>query len=660
MANAELNAAFGTDLPHDVATELQHIQRLLDLSAHELFFKWESYVIKMGVDSTPLHPNTLHDFKKDLQDALERESRAKGHAVQSAKKSAPTPRAGGGDVFGMLDGVVAATPARTSAPAKRKTVDFTTPHTKSAKSALNSSPSHRTPTRPTDVTFDHRPNAGKIDESLNADLPAAARPSQPPADSRVKLKANVELPKFAYKNMAMKLSEASEILDDRIDAFTELVQTHHHLPDHAFGNPAAQSTAEIVGVGRIAGDQPNGKLNAASLVLETSRRMGAGLRVPLTFAHNVGYDLFPGKILALRGTNVSGEYFSVTEILPMPLLGPPASTPTELDIHNDRLTTPDGETRPLNMLVASGPYATDTDLNFAPLHALLAQASDQLADVLILCGPFLDLEHPIVASGDFEAHLPPTAKIEPDKATLTDVFRTLISEPLNRLVQAVPTITVILVPSTRDAISKHVSWPQDRFVKGPLGLPRQVQVVTNPILVSINEMIVGISTQDVLSELRRENVYLPTKGASINNDVMDRLTRHVIEQRHFFPVFPPHAREDLPKPTPIPGEMPRVGDEARLPVGPSLDIGYLKLGEWITVKPDILILPSVLNPFVKVVIEGITSLNPGTLSKRRSAAGGTFAALNVLPRTASEAERDEGVPVAHEVYRRARVDVVRI
>ncbi|KAH9828173.1 DNA polymerase alpha subunit B-like [Teratosphaeria destructans] len=691
----ELDDAFGTHLPPEVATELQHIQRLLDVGAQELFFKWESYVIKMGVDTTRLDAKTLHDFKKDLQDALERESRAKTRAhhglPSAAKKSAATPRAragagagggaggGGGDVLGMLDGIVSATPARTtpSALAKRKApdVDFTTPlQTKSAKSALNSSPSSHTPTRPNQlpvVPFEDRPNAGKIDESLNPDLPAAVRPPQPPPESRVKLKANVELPKFAYKNMAMKLSEASEILDDRIDAFTELVQSHHHLSDHAFGNPAAQSTAEVVAVGRIAGDQPNGRLNAASLVLETSRRMGAGLRVPLRFAPHLGYDLFPGKVVALRGTNVSGEYFSVTEILPMPLLGPPASTPTELDIHNDRLTASDGDPRPLHMLVASGPYTTDTDLTFAPLHALLTRASDQLADVLILCGPFLDLEHPIVAS----------ETSNPTSPTLTDVFRALISEPLTRLVQAVPTITVILVPSTRDAISKHVSWPQDRLVRGPLGLPRQVQVVTNPILVSINEMIVGISTQDVLSELRRDNVHRPTKGAAINNDVMDRLTRHVIEQRHFFPVFPPQAREDLPKPTPIPGETPSAGDEERLSVGASLDIGYLKLGEWITVKPDLLILPSVLNPFVKVplpvppslsffillqltrsyqVIEGITSLNPGTLSKRRSAAGGTFAALNVLPRVPSEAERAEGAPVAHEVYRRARVDVVRI
>ncbi|KAK0859369.1 DNA-directed DNA polymerase alpha subunit pol12 [Friedmanniomyces endolithicus] len=642
----------GGSLSDDVANELHHILRLLDLSAQELFFKWESYVIKMGVENTTLDSKTARAFKKDLQDALERESRAKGHVVHqsAAKRTTATPRGGGGgDVFGMLDGMVSATPApRVSAAAKRKANNFDTPASKSAKSGLNSSPADsKTPIPAGEtqgVAFDSRQNAGEVVQQINDHIPAASAP------------ANLELPKFAYKTMAMKLSETSEILDDRIDTFTDLIQAHYQLPDSAFGNPAAQSTAEVVAVGRIACDQPNGKLNAASVVLETSRRMGAGLRVQLKF-DGVGYDLFPGKIVAVRGTNVSGEYFVVTEVMPIPPMPLPASTPAELEIHNDRLTGPDGEATPLGILVASGPYTTDADLSFAALHALLAQAEDQRTDVLILAGPFLDLEHPVVASGDFHDHLPSDAKLGPDRATLNDVFRLLVSGPLQRLVQAVPTITIIIVPSLRDAISKHVAWPQDRFAKAPLGLPKQVQVVTNPILLSINEMIFGISTQDVLSELRRENVHQSSKGQALSDDTLARLTSNVIEQRHFFPVFPPQSREDLSKPAAISGDVMEAGAERRLAVGASLDIAYLKLAEWINVRPDVLILPSVLNPFVKVV-EGMTCINPGTLCKKRGP--GHFAAMNVLPRVLTDEERDAGEAVAHNVFERARVDIVRI
>ncbi|KAK5746605.1 DNA-directed DNA polymerase alpha subunit pol12 [Elasticomyces elasticus] len=670
-----LSSKFGPLAP-DLSSELTHILHLLSTTPEELFFKWESYIMKMG-DSAKLDLKTLKAFKKDLQDALERESRAKGHVVHqsAAKRTAATPRGnGGGDVMGMLDGMVAnTTPAsgpRLTATARKRQAGgqgFDTPTAnKSTKNGPNSSPadSRKTPsaTAQTATSFEHRPNPGEIMQQINPHIPAATTPSDPPTESRVKLKANLELPKFAYKTMAQTLTSASEILDDRIDSFTDLIQSHHSLPDSAFGNPAAQSTAEIVAVGRICSDQPNGKLNASSVVLETSRRMGAGLRVPLKFNDGIGYGLFPGKILAVRGSNVSGEYFSVSEILTLPSLPLPASTPQELDIHNDRLTSPDdSETRPLGVLVAAGPYTTDTDLDFVALHTLLHKAEQERTDVLILCGPFLDLEHPAIRSGDIASQLPPSTKWEPDRATLNDAFRLLISVPLQKLVVAVPTITIILVPSLRDAVSKHVSWPQDRLAKGPLGLGgvKQVQIVTNPIVVSVNEIVFAVSTLDVLGELRAGDVHQSSKGGKFGGeDMLGRLAAEVVGQRHFFPVFPPQGREDIPKTTGVDGvEDSGAEREGRFPVGVGLDVAYLKLGEWVNVRPDVLVLPSVLNPFVKV-IEGITTINPGTLSKKRGA--GTFVAMNVLPRRVTDGEREQGEAVGHEVFGRGRVDVIRI
>jgi DNA polymerase alpha subunit B len=599
----ELFASSSPNIPQDVLHELLSITRLLSLDPQELFYKWESYVLKMGTENTRLEYKTAKDFKKDLQDALERESRAKGQHAAPRKAMAATPRAGasGGDMFDMLGGAMSTTP-RNMGSAKRKAGEFQTPTSKSAKNGSNGSPATAQP-RDSNAngSFADRQNAGHIMETLNAHIPAATAPEAPATESRVKLKANTELAKFAYKPMAMQLSSASEILDDRIDSFTELVQEHHSLPDSAFGNPAAQSSSEVVAVGRIACDQPDGKLNAASLVLETSRRMGAGMRVPLKFQNGVGYDLFPGKIVALRGTNVSGEYFSVTELLTLPLLPPAASTPTELDIHNERLTDATGDARPLSYLIASGPYTPETDLSFEALHSLLATANTQRPDVLILTGPFLDLEHPLLASGDLEAHLPPDTKLNPDTATLTDVFRVLIAAPLQRLTQTHPTITIILVPSLRDVISKHVSFPQDRLPRAPLGLPKQCQIVTNPITLSINEVVFGISSHDILSELRRENVYAPGKsGGGFNDDMLARLSAHIIDQRHYFPVFPAQGRENLPKVAPIPGEIPAPGQDERQPIGASLDISYMKLAEWLNVRPDVLVLPSTLTPFAKV------------------------------------------------------------
>jgi DNA polymerase alpha subunit B len=386
--------------------------------------------------------------------------------------------------------------------------------------------------------------------------------------------------------MAMKLSEASEVLDDRIEEFVTIVQDHHKLEDSAFGNPATQGQDEIVAVGRIASDSPEGKLNASSIVLETSRRMGAGLRVPLKVDNLRDLHFFPGKIVALRGSNASGEFFQATEILEIPSLNPVASSIDTIDIINDRLMGPEGNTRALVTIVASGPYTTEEDLDFSPFIALLAAAQDIQADSLVLSGPFIDAEHPLVRIGDFD--LPENFPVQPDKATLGDLFRAYISHPLNKLTQALPSISIVLCPSPRDAISKHASWPQDKLVRRELALPKQVSLVPNPMKVSMNEVQFGISSQDVLDQLRSCEV---ASGKYRQINILDRLSRQIIEQRHFFPVFPPvnPVSKDA-----SPDELPFTS------TGPSLDVSYLKLGEMLGVLPDVLVTPSVLPPFTKV------------------------------------------------------------
>lgn len=391
--------------------------------------------------------------------------------------------------------------------------------------------------------------------------------------------------------MSMKLSETSEILDDRIDDFLNLVREHHKLDEDAFGSAASQSTTEVVAVGRIASDSLEGKLNAASLVLETSRRTGGGLRIPLNMDKVKGFQFFPGQIVALRGSNISGHNFTVTQVLEIPLLPNAASAPSAMSAHRQKLLggpdamDTDSEPIPLNIVYASGPYTADDNLDFEPLHQLCSVAADTYADALVLNGPFIDIDHPLIASGDFD--LPEEATFDPDTATMATVFKYMISPALNRLVAANPTVTILLIPSVRDAIEKHVSWPQDSFPRKDLGLPKTAKIVGNPMTLSINEMVLGISSQDVLWELKGDEVVgrpAPTP------DLLARLSRHLIEQRHYFPVFPPMDRSRYAK----------TGTAEGVPEGAMLDVGYLKLGEMVGVRPDVLVVPSALPPFAKV------------------------------------------------------------
>ena len=440
------------------------------------------------------------------------------------------------------------------------------------------------------IAFADRADAGQIIQTLNEQLEPFEPPIAPPAEPRVRLTAASDLKKFGYKPMAMHLSEASEVLDDRIDEFQTLVQEEHQLEDSAFGNASSQSTEETIAVGRIASDTMEGKLNAASLLLETSRRTGAGLRVPLK-VDAISHEFFPGQIVAVRGINASGGCFTAKEVLAMPLLPPSVTAPSMLDQHNERMgVEEEGDSSnpscALNVMLASGPYTTDDNLSFEPLHALCDKAAETYADMLVLVGPIFDIEHPLLASGEFD--LPDDASIEPDKATLTDAFRILVGNPLRQLAQKVPSITIILIPSTRDAINKHVSWPQENFTgKKDLGLPKQVKLVTNPVNVSLNEIVVGITAHDVLYDLRREEVVV---GRPRENNIMARLPGHLIQQRHFYPIYPPVDRNVLPKP----------GTAEGIASGMPLDVSYMKLGEWFISRPDMLITPSALAPFVKV------------------------------------------------------------
>jgi DNA polymerase alpha subunit B len=131
-------------LPADVLAELQSMLRLYSISAEELDFKWQAYSIKMGGEDK-MDLKSTRDFRKTIQDTLERDSRGKAQQRNDSKRAQPTPRAKGGDMYDMLEGLVPNTPRTGTAngthgsSVKRKS-HFDTPTTKATKAHLMSSP----------------------------------------------------------------------------------------------------------------------------------------------------------------------------------------------------------------------------------------------------------------------------------------------------------------------------------------------------------------------------------------------------------------------------------------------------------------------------------------------------------------------------------------
>ncbi|KAG5947006.1 hypothetical protein E4U59_002399 [Claviceps monticola] len=657
MADTDIQTRFSPHKPleQDVLYEIRSILRLHDLSVDDLFFKWDAYCIRMDLDAqSALSLPNIRNLKHSIQDELEKSHRAT--QVRGERRVNAAPRGvSGGDVFGMLDGLVPSTPALASRAANRGSgselkkkmgglkVNSSPAGMSDQLKAMNGLPSS---------SFADRANPGDVVEALNGHLAAAAAPVAPFSEPRIKLTAASDQKKMAYKPLAMKLSEASEVLDDRIDEFMTIVQDYHQLDDSAFGSAASQTTTEVVAVGRIASDSMEGRLNAASLVLETSRRTGMGVRVPLKMDNIRSWSFFPGQIAAFKGINTTGSEFVVHEILQVPLLPNAASTPSALAAHRERLRggpdvmDSDENPAPLNILFAAGPYTADDNLDYEPLHALCSKAADTYADALVLTGPFIDINHPLIATGDFD--LPEeAATIDLDTATMSTVFRYLFAAALTRACASNPHLTVILVPSTRDILTKHVSWPQDSLSRKELGLPKSAKIVSNPMTLSMNEMLIGLSSQDILYELRSEELSrvtsAPMSAGGPGGDLMGRLCRYLIEQRHYFPLFPPTDR----------ARLPRTGTEQGVATGAVVDVAYMRLGEMVNVRPDVMVVPSSLPPFAKVV-ESVLTINPGSLSRRKGA--GTYARMTLHAPSAAISED----MVSHRIFDRARVEIVRI
>jgi DNA polymerase alpha subunit B len=99
----ELFASANSSLEPDVLAELTSIMRLHQIDPQELWYKWESYSLRMGGDDMQLSLDTARALKQDVQDGLERENRSKAQSLSSNRRGAATPRnvTNASDVYGV-------------------------------------------------------------------------------------------------------------------------------------------------------------------------------------------------------------------------------------------------------------------------------------------------------------------------------------------------------------------------------------------------------------------------------------------------------------------------------------------------------------------------------------------------------------------------------
>jgi DNA polymerase alpha subunit B len=413
----------------------------------------------------------------------------------------------------------------------------------------------------------------------------------------------------------------------------------------------------VVCYGRVCCEAAEGKINKTSVLLEGGRMEG-GQRVKLVLNEVAAYALFPGQFVVVEGINSSGGKMVVRNLcegVPRPL---PMSCPNELTKlqHGTGLNCQGGQ--PLRLMVGSGPFCCADNLDFEPLRDLLHQAAKlDPVEVLILTGPFLDAAHPQVASG--------MTQMTAEDGTLETIdLHTLFYYKVSGIIEAFfqenpeLSLQIVLVPSLADAHHDHV-YPQpplgDRVAGGVdspffpgekyfcLDIPkskggaakRAVHCVGNPSMLKINEVVVGVTSTDVLMHLGKEEI----AQRPVGSNRLERLVDHLVHQQSFYPLFPaPSGGGDA-----CPLDM-RFNDKWRMPV-----------------SPDVLLVPSRLATFARRLGNGTLAVNPGQLAK--GASGGTYAKLTVHPMPAEQLKQaTEGTaqPIRHQVAERTSLQIKRI
>ncbi|CDK25814.1 unnamed protein product [Kuraishia capsulata CBS 1993] len=635
---SELMSVFGIgDEEKDKVTKCQTIMTLYDLSVEDLSIKWESYVMTQAND--PEMKVSIESLDK-LQEYIQQSIRKKNQQNLTASAMKAKVRPGIRTNFNMSNLPSMGPPSTPSSSAKKRRLE--TPLSKS-HGMVTSSPvsgglapsSDPVPATPETPLQSRQADSGTIIESLNPEIIDSAAEGLVEVSKPIKITAHFEDSKYNFRPMGQKLLEAADILDEQIETFTKVVQEHYQLPDDAFANPMAPSQKQVVVVGRVVPDssvnQHNIRLDATSVFLEASRVAGYGERAQLKLDNIQNYSFFPGQIVALRGQNPDGSGFIVDEILQLPYLGSFVSSESDIEKYRENLNG-----SALKVVTCVGPYTRSDNFDLSALSAFVDRMNNEVhPHAIVMLGPFIDVTHPKIADGSIS--LP-----NGDPQTLDDIFTLAMTPVLRNLDQ---NTRVILVPSTKDATAKHPTYPQSGFDRKSLGLPRNFTCFPNPASFQLNDALFGVSNNDVVKDMAE------VAGPLVERkNRFDRVAVHVMEQRRYYPVFPGGVKTRK-----IPGT-----ETIEHISGADLDVPYLGLTELPEVIPDVLIMPSEMRYFARVVRNVIT-INPGVFM--RPTGNGTYAVTHIKspdPEDLEVAETDgDEKCYLHNVWKRARVDIVK-
>ncbi|OWZ18712.1 DNA polymerase subunit alpha B [Phytophthora megakarya] len=618
---AAIRAAFAAcnlDLEEDAATTCVSICAEFSLSSDDMAAQWDAYSMNQQL-SGAADADGLVAFRSHLK---QQQAKAKEPApviASQKRRQSKTPvlkrEAESQDKLNSLYSM--------KSPEGKHARSFNSPSGSNKVQRKEGMFSPSSMQSPPGNSYEKRTDAGKTVSEFNAHLRKQIEGLGANTGSPVKVKQP-----FPSRNLAPNASymytplfQRAIALDEQLVEYEELVKEKFKLEElKPVGDP---SPAQVTVVGRIVCEAAEGKLNPSVVQIEGSRKTCGGQRVLLDLSAVPNFQIFPGKIVAVEGVFPDTRSPLAVKRFLEPIPAPPATSPPA------RIKEIQGEHgKPVRVLTACGPFTTTSNVDYLPLNDLLQIAIDQKPDVLILVGPFIDSMHSMFQDG--------LVKYDGMMLSFEEIFLFKVMTLLDNVLSQDERIQIVIVPSLRDANHEFV-YPQPPLDKKKaceaLGTPehaKRVHFMSNPSTFSINGVVFGTSTLDVVVQLSSNELY---RAQNRDQNRLLRLCEQVVDQRSYYPMFPPPSNSEAP-----------------------IDLRYMKQFQF-EQTPDVLLLPSILNRFCGRVKDSIC-INPGQLCKGES--GGTFAHITILPLPNDKIESATDDKCTHFVPDRTIVEIKRI
>ncbi|XP_064143881.1 DNA polymerase alpha subunit B isoform X3 [Loxodonta africana] len=545
---AEELEIFGLDCEQAVIEKLVELCILHEQNEEEMAGELVAFVSTHGVNLTSETLNSFqHEFlSKRLSKARHNASNDSGHA-------------GARDIVSIQELIEVEEEEETllnsyTTPSKgSQKRPITTPETPLTKRNVSTrsphqllSPSSFSPSATPSQKYNSRNNRGEVVTFFGSAQGVSWSGKGGAGNISLKVLGCPELLTKSYKSMFQKLSDIREVLTCKVEELGSELKEHYKI--EAFTPVQVPAQEPVTLLGQIGCDS-NGKLNNKSVILEGDREHSSGAQIPVDLSELKEYSLFPGQVVIMEGINSTGRKLIATKLyegVPLPFHQP---------------TEEDGDFEQKMVLVACGPYTTSDSITYDPLLDLVTVINYDRPDVCILFGPFLDAKHEQV-----------------ENCLLTSSFEDVFKQCLRTIIEGTRSSGshLVFVPSLRDVHHEPV-YPQPPFSYTDLSREdkERVQFVSEPCSLSINGVIFGLTSTDLLFHMGSEEI------------------------SSYYPLYPP--QEDM-----------------------AIDYENFYAYAQLPVTPDVFIIPSELRYFVKDIL-GCVCVNPGRLTKGQ--VGGTFGRL---------------------------------